>query len=71
MVFAEVIGLNVLELLLKNRDGLEEIQVVGRHIFEVRNGRAVPSALRFESVRDVERIQHTAVGGVESHRSYK
>lgn len=61
MVFSEVIGLNVLELLLKNRDGLEEIQVVGRQIFEVRNGREELSGLRFESLGDVERIQHNLV----------
>ncbi|MDF2668668.1 MAG: Flp pilus assembly protein ATPase CpaF [Paenibacillus sp.] len=54
-VFAEVIGLNMLELVMKNREGLEEIQVVGRDIYEVRNGQAAPSAFRFQSVRDVER----------------
>ena len=43
-IFAEIIGLNVLELVLKHKEGLEEIQVVGRQIFEVRGGMAMPSA---------------------------
>lgn len=60
-IFAEVIGLNVLELVLKSKEGLEEVQVVGRRIFEVRGGRAYPSPYRFESVRDVERIQQNLV----------
>lgn len=60
-VFAEVIGLNILELILKNREGLEEIQVVGRDIFEVRQGRAIPSIYKFQSIRDVERIQQNLV----------
>jgi len=60
-IFAEVIGLNVLELILANRDGLEEIQVVGTRIYEVRNGRAAPSVHRFQSVKDVERIQQNLV----------
>jgi pilus assembly protein CpaF len=60
-IFAEVIGLNVLELILAARDGLEEIQVVGTRIYEVRSGRPVPSAHRFQSVRDVERIQQNLV----------
>jgi len=61
MVFSEVIGLNVLEPLLKDREGLEEIQVVGTRIFTVRNGRAEPAPVRFSSPRDVERIQHNLV----------
>ncbi|MBP1977465.1 ATPase, T2SS/T4P/T4SS family [Cohnella thailandensis] len=60
-LFAEVIGLNVLELVLRHRDGLEEVQVVGTRIFEVRDGRAVPSAYRFEDVAMVERIQQNLV----------
>jgi pilus assembly protein CpaF len=60
-VFAEVIGLNVLELVMKNKEGLEEIQVVGRDIYEVRNGQASPSAYKFQSIRDVERIQQNLV----------
>ncbi|MBW7476423.1 CpaF/VirB11 family protein [Paenibacillus oenotherae] len=60
-IFAEVIGLNVLELILHNREGLEEIQVVGTRIFEVRSGRGRPSDYSFESERDVERIQQNLV----------
>lgn len=60
-LFAEVIGMNVLELVLADRDGLEEIQVVGTRIFEVRGGNSVPSAHMFESLREVERIQQNLV----------
>ncbi|MBB6731872.1 ATPase, T2SS/T4P/T4SS family [Cohnella zeiphila] len=60
-LFAEVIGLNVLELVLRNRDGLEEVQVVGTRIFEVRDGRAVPSPFRFDDVAELERIQQNLV----------
>ena len=60
-LFAEVIGLNVLELVLRNREGLEEAQVVGTRIFEVRNGRATASPYRFRHVSDVERIQQNLV----------
>jgi pilus assembly protein CpaF len=60
-IFAEIIGLNVLELVLKNKEGLEEIQVVGRHIFEVRNGYALPSVHRLPSIKDLERIQQNLV----------
>jgi pilus assembly protein CpaF len=60
-LFAEVIGMNVLELILRNRDGLEEIQVVGTRIFEVRDGRAVASPFRFQELSHVERIQQNLV----------
>lgn len=60
-VFAEIVGYNVLELLMDNRDGLEEIQVVGTRIFEVRAGLARPSVHRFRSVREVERLQQNLV----------
>ncbi|QYR20738.1 CpaF/VirB11 family protein [Paenibacillus sp. sptzw28] len=60
-LFAEVIGLSVLELVLREREGLEEIQVVGTRIFEVRDGRSRPSEYRFESEREVERIQQNLV----------
>lgn len=60
-LFAEVVGLNVLELVLANRSDLEEIQVVGDRIYEVRGGVAVLSVYRFGSVRDVERIQQNLV----------
>ncbi|MBN2982626.1 MULTISPECIES: ATPase, T2SS/T4P/T4SS family [Cohnella] len=60
-LFAEVIGLNVLELVLRDRNGLEEVQVVGTRIFEVRDGRAVASPYRFDHVSQVERIQQNLV----------
>ncbi|MFC4812123.1 ATPase, T2SS/T4P/T4SS family [Paenibacillus sp. GCM10023250] len=60
-LFAEVIGMNVLELVLLKREGLEEIQVVGTSVFEVRDGVARPSAYAFESLREVERIQQNLV----------
>lgn len=60
-IFAEIIGLNVLELVMKNREGLEEIQVVGQQIFEVRNGTPKPSVHRLSSIRDLERIQQNLV----------
>ncbi|CAM4337245.1 pilus assembly protein CpaF [Paenibacillus endophyticus] len=60
-LFAEVIGLNVLELVLADKDGLEEIQVVGTSIFLVRNGISNPSEYRFDNVREVERIQQNLV----------
>lgn len=56
-IFAEVIGLNILEVILKDKEGLEEIQVVGRQIFEVRQGESVPSVYQFKSMKEVERIQ--------------
>ncbi len=60
-VFAEIIGLDVLELILKHKEGLEEIQVMGRQVFEVRSGRPSLSAHQFASVKDVERIQQNLV----------
>ncbi|MCD9026010.1 ATPase, T2SS/T4P/T4SS family [Cohnella silvisoli] len=60
-LFAEVIGMNVLELVLRNREGLEEVQVVGTRIFEVRDGRAVASPYRFQELSHVERIQQNLV----------
>ncbi|UKS26856.1 Flp pilus assembly complex ATPase component TadA [Paenibacillus sp. HWE-109] len=60
-IFAEIIGLNVLELILKQKEGLEEIQVVGRQIFEVRGGMSAPSAYMLPSVRELERIQQNLV----------
>lgn len=60
-LFAEVIGLNVLELVLANKEGLEEIQVVGTTIFIVKEGVASPSDYKFESLKDVERIQQNLV----------
>jgi pilus assembly protein CpaF len=60
-LFAEVIGMNVLELILRNREGLEEIQVVGTRIFEVRDGKATASPYRFQEMSHVERIQQNLV----------
>ncbi|MFD0673968.1 ATPase, T2SS/T4P/T4SS family [Cohnella sp. GCM10027633] len=60
-MFAEVIGLNVLELVLRNREGLEEVQVVGTRIFEVRDGRPTASPYRFRHAEEVERIQQNLV----------
>ncbi len=60
-LFAEVIGMNVLELVLRNREGLEEIQVVGTRIFEVRDGKATASPYRFQEISQVERIQQNLV----------
>jgi pilus assembly protein CpaF len=60
-LFAEVIGMNVLELVLRNREGLEEVQVVGTRIFEVRDGRASASPYRFQELSHVERIQQNLV----------
>ncbi|MDI4647551.1 CpaF/VirB11 family protein [Cohnella hashimotonis] len=60
-LFAEVIGLNVLELVLKDREGLEEVQVVGTRIFEVRDGVASRSAFSFNTIAQVERIQQNLV----------
>lgn len=60
-LFAEVIGLNVLELVLADKDGLEEIQVVGVQIFIVKNGITTSSSYRFDSIREVERIQQNLV----------
>jgi len=60
-VFAEVVGLNVLELILKDKEGLEEIQVVGTSIFEVRGGIPRPSIHTFRSTDEVEQIQQNLV----------
>lgn len=60
-IFAEVIGLSVLELVLKGKDDLEEVQVIGPLIFEVRGGVEYLSPYRFHSVKDVERVQQNLV----------
>lgn len=60
-LFAEVVGMNVLELVLANKEGLEEIQVVGSKVYEVRGGMTVPSIYCFDSIREVERIQQNLV----------
>lgn len=60
-VFAEIIGWNVLETLLLHKSGLEEIQVVGEQVFEVRNGIPSLSPARLYSVKDLERLQQNLV----------
>lgn len=60
-VFAEVIGMNVLESVLKDRESLEEVQVIGTRIFEVRRGRARRSPYSFRSIEEVERLQQNLV----------
>ncbi len=60
-VFAEVVGLNVLELILKDREGLEEIQVVGTSIFVVRGGVPRASGHAFRAIEEVEQIQQNLV----------
>ncbi|MCM3749079.1 Flp pilus assembly complex ATPase component TadA [Paenibacillus pasadenensis] len=60
-LFAEVIGLGVLELALQDRSGLEEIQVVGTGIYLMREGRTERSSYRFQSLKEVERIQQNLV----------
>lgn len=60
-IFAEIVGWSVLEPVLKHREGLEEIQVVGERIFEVRGGTPVQSNQQFQSVRDLERLQQNLV----------
>jgi pilus assembly protein CpaF len=60
-IFAEIIGLSVLELILQKEDGLEEIQVVGTRIFEVRGGISRPSLYELNAVSDLERIQQNLV----------
>lgn len=60
-VYAELIGMHVLELVMKDRSNLEEIQVVGTRIYEVRQGQPVLSKHRFRSVQDVLRIQQNLV----------
>jgi len=60
-VFAEVIGMNVLESVLKERETLEEVQVIGTRIFEVRRGKSRRSPYSFRSVEEVERLQQNLV----------
>lgn len=60
-VFAELIGWNVLELILKDKQNLEEIQVVGTRIYEVRNGQTFASKYSFRNVEEVYRIQQNLV----------
>lgn len=60
-VFAQIAGWNALEPLFRHREGLEEIQVIGESVFEVRGGQAMPSSVRLDSVKDLERLQQNLV----------
>ncbi|QJC51203.1 CpaF family protein [Paenibacillus albicereus] len=60
-LFAEVIGLGVLERILEERDGLEEIQVVGTRIYLMRGGTVKRSPIDFQTPGEVERIQQNLV----------
>lgn len=60
-LFAEVIGLGVLERILEEREGLEEIQVVGTRIYLMRGGRVERSPFEFQTLGEVERIQQNLV----------
>lgn len=60
-IFAEIIGMNVLERLLERREQLDEIQVVGDQIFEVIGGIERRSSYRFNNVSQVERLQQNLV----------
>ncbi|MFD2672530.1 ATPase, T2SS/T4P/T4SS family [Marinicrinis sediminis] len=60
-VFAEVIGLSVLESVLKEKEDLEEIQVVGTRIYEVRKGVPSLSSYQFRHTDEVYRLQHNLV----------
>lgn len=60
-VFAEVVGMNVLEVIIRDTFGLEEIQVVGTKIYTVIGGVAERSPYFFEHVKEVERIQQNLV----------
>lgn len=60
-VFAELIGMGALEVAMKHKEGLEELQVVGCDVFEVRGGRAYPSSVKLSSTKELERIQQNLV----------
>lgn len=59
--FAEIIGWNVLDTVLRQKNGLEEIQVIGEQVFEVRQGVPASSSVRLHSVKDLERLQQNLV----------
>src|SRR5690606_30899490 len=52
---------HVLEAIIAETEGLEEIQVVGTQIFTVIRGEVSLSNYRFEHVKEVERIQQNLV----------
>jgi len=60
-IFSEIIGLNVIEIVMKEYDQLEEIQVVGLHIFVVVQGQVQKTNFQFQHIKEVERIQQNLV----------
>lgn len=56
-IFAEVVGMHVLEVIIRDTVGLEEIQVVGTNIYTIVRGEVSLSPYRFEHLKEVERIQ--------------
>lgn len=60
-IFSEVVGMHVLEVIIRDTPNLEEIQVVGTHIFTVISGEVTLSPYRFEHLKEVERIQQNLV----------
>jgi pilus assembly protein CpaF len=60
-IFAEIIGMNILEKVMLRQAELDEIQVIGTHIFEVVQGVERRSVEQFEDVAQVERLQQNFV----------
>lgn len=60
-IFSEVVGLNVLEIVMKEYRNLEEIQVVGLQIFVVIQGNVLTTKYQFQHIKEVERIQQNLV----------
>ncbi|HIW33926.1 MAG TPA: CpaF/VirB11 family protein [Candidatus Paenibacillus intestinavium] len=60
-IFSEVVGMHVLEIIIRDTDGLEEIQVVGTNIYTIIRGEVSLSPYRFEQLKEVERIQQNLV----------
>ena len=60
-IFSEVVGFNVLEIVMKQYEQLEEIQVVGLHIFVVVNGQVLKTPYQFQHIKEVERLQQNLV----------
>lgn len=60
-IFAELVGMNVLEKVLLRQAELDEIQVIGTQIFEVVNGIERRAEEQFSDVAQVERLQQNLV----------
>ena len=60
-VFAEVVGMNVLEKLLIRQEELDEIQVIGTQIFVVVQGQERRADEHFSDITQVERLQQNLV----------